>query len=453
MSDTLGVDPSAVINDPEYQKLNKDQKKELLTRLGILQPQNGMLIPHPSTGIKVSGNLIPSNVPPGQPTPETDSKIQFLRPIVAGGAEALGSLGTPALGTAAGLGTDYLMQSLQTVPQQGVLSKTLGLNPGDPYDKLANSLEMAVGAKVAGAAMGKIISGVKGATTASGLDDLFKTYYEKAMGGNPVTRTLRTLAPGLSVKEGATINPDSAADAIQNDLSFKYGQASAANHPLAANGNLDGVRDIIQNQNSPNPVVDTLLKDRVKLKRALDLDQLQLPGGGIPGQTKENLRQYMAMKLLNDPATAAKTLTNPEMENSLGQLFSPSEKKRLASFAQNLQDSDVIKSIGHGWKFPITAGIAAGLAGHNLSAWEIGGAGIVGLKLAQGDVAKLMLNPLTSKFMANAFAAKPLGVSDEYAAKALGAVLEGSGMFVVTKDKKELPGTMNEGKLNPVSSN
>lgn len=438
----------------------------------------------------------------GVPRP-TDSMIDFLRPIVAGaGASAAGTMAAPTvIGSApAAIGTyaliDGILQKLRSEPDQSFASENLGLKPGSIPATLANTgqqyLLNKAGEKIfTGAA--RVIKGFN----SSDVPEIYKygPTTSQAAASEGLGKTAKvakfvedTFAPGakkeaqqasaaLLDKEASNIGYKIGHDFTREELRDPSQTFSAMSKeippeniytPVSFNKTKSPIR--VEAKGAPIETtyadsykdLDKIITDSGKLQKMLT--HAQESGGGTNLRSDVGAYKFMRIwqdaikrdpidpsKMKLDPQKLTDSLYDPEFQSSGKLLWNSKQRGDIEQFFKNVAyTQDKINAhpyfrLGtNGMAF--TGNIMMALHG-NLPGAAMG----TTIQLGANGVGKLLTNPKVSRLLVSMAGGEPLGVSQEYAARAIVNALNGMTVAIANRDGSSTPGTVREGRFEPSS--
>ena len=270
---------------------------------------------------------------------------------------------------------------------------------------------------------------------------------------NPAVRKVQINSNANPVKYGRAVQNAKGVQDLHDSLFDERGLAGLVADP----------------NNSAISAIDNIINDSQQLERALKSANLPIPGtkGVTSPQLRKDLQGYYINKLIQDAgerdATTGKlkdfsadklwkSFTDPNKTESMKLLFDNAQQRAdLTQFFKNIARVDEKAKAGFitGSKILNVGGsiaLASSLLGSGLSGHT---AGLVGLKLGGGAIAKLMTNPKTARLMVAIGQGVPLGTSQQYVSRTLADALNGLTVTAISKDDREIRGRFEDGKFEP----
>lgn len=233
----------------------------------------------------------------------------------------------------------------------------------------------------------------------------------------------------------------------------------------------DGLRQLLDTENSTVPEISKITSDPQKLQRALNASELKMPGGVISSSNmKRDLQGHKFVEMLSsawnsdpiDPTKGtfdARKLSdswNSYSDESKKMLFSASNRADIDQFVKNLAMTQQ-KQVGVGMNSKMMmAGrasviLGAGLiSGGNLSHYA---EGIGGMELGGAALAKLLTNPKAARLMVAVSSGAPLNMSQQAASKIITGALTGYTVNVLLPNGQKSKATVDPktGELDPMA--
>lgn len=425
--------------------------------------------------------------------PTGDKVIDFLRPIISGGVSGIaGSVATPFTspigGAAAGMGaytlTDLGLKGLKSTHRSQSFKEALDTLPGDAFD----SAKEAVMNEVGGQALnygGKLVRGLRQGVSNSitALEPTTSQLYKKVFNKEaPLARWLEdsfsNIGPFAGKKARQEVSQQLGQQELEKTASALTGRPiSDATDPyfLAANIKTDaenlagafknppalfsknGLRQLINTNDSPIPILDNILSDADKTQRLLDAGNIRIPGIGT--LMSNNIRQDAAGYKLGDLArkgasAAYEELSNPvfsKNEEVLKKVFSAQTRGNLEQLFKNISIVEE-KRAGGGWTSHLPAitlyhgafSIPLSLLTGHMALAETS-AIVTGATIGGVGMAKLLANPKVARALVSLAGGQPAGMSEAALSRMVVGALQGSGAAISLFDKsgKEIKGSIN----------
>jgi len=483
------ADPQVINNlaaDPDFLKLSDSEQKAILGRVMGNSPVSQIGF-EPKPVVPGGGSLkdYQVNTKAGPRSHLDDTIIDLLRPVLASaGAGAAGTLAAPSApftlgagpvvaGAGAYTGIDALLQHLKSQPSTSLTSQALGLKPGSISSTLANTGEQYLGGKLLESGVGALARGGK-ALLSSDAPEIYKflpttSQAAENAGLNKTAAVAKTLEDfSISAKQKAL---DRSAGA-----GFTQALQTAKNLDFNFSRNPNTMLDLIRSDTPPGSiesfnVLDKAISDPNKLQEVLTTAQTN----GVGSNLKKSLQGYQFMKMFDDattrslsegnpynsnvikidPSSFDKTWLDPKMQDSLKTLYNSSQRADIEQFFKNVaatQDKvsamPIAKKI---WLMRGGAAIGSGLLSGSLTgSAEIGGLTTVGTYIGAQQLGKLLTNPKTARLVVAMAGGEPLGVSEQYASRALSQALNGSVVALINDKGDKVPVRVQDGKYVPV---
>ncbi len=503
-----------LVGDPDFVKLNDNEQKILLGKV---------------RGVPSLISSGPSKATQGTPvtTKDTDTLIDFLRPILSGtgaslatgavGASGIGtggisSFAAPAAGAATYTGIDALLQHLRSQPDQSFTSEGLGLKPGGVASTLVNTGQQALLNKVGESVIGGLMRGGKtllggsvepeiqkflpttsqAAATAGmnklaivskGFEDLALTAKQQALDKSAGAGFTQALQLAKDSDFNFSRNPNTMLDIISHDMPLGEGSNTPIKiTPGQKYSPLTKTTDFILptsptvTPGEPNlnlvdsfSKLDKVIQDPKRLQDVLSTAQ----SNGVGDNLRKSLQGYQFMKIFNNAATRSvegspysnnvihinpKSLDsdwlNPEMQDSLKTLYNSKQRSDITQFFTNIANTqDKINANPIARKLFLLhggIGLATGLLTGSVTGGAEAAAGSMLTFIGAQQVGKLLTNPKTARLLVAIAGGEPLGVSEQYAGKAITNVLNGSTVALMDRTGNKTPVTIRDGKFNSI---
>jgi len=295
---------------------------------------------------------------------------------------------------------------------------------------------------------------------AKAVEDISLTAKEKALdrtAGAGFTEALRT-----AKNAGFDLAKSPITGRFQNPLN-PYTHLTNANTALADLSEEAFFKDL--------PQLNKTIADPRKLQDVLSAAQ----ENGIDTNVKKVLQQYQFSKIFNNatsrdivkgvkpsnvvrinPESFNKDWLKSEMQDSLKKLYSANQRADIEQFFKNvaytqekIEGNPIAKKF---WVMRGAVGISAGLLTGGITGSHIAmPVGAIGALVGAEAVGKLLTNPKTARIMVALAGGEPLGVTEQYAARAIVQGLAGSTIALLNADGSKTPVQIDQkGQMNPV---
>ena len=489
-------DPNAKINeitsDPDFQKLSDSDQKGVILHLTFQRNTVPSFTQPPAANIS---GLTRANT--------LDPLLDNLRPILSSAAalaatpgDAL-TAGIPLASAGAYTGMDALLQHLRSTPAPGILSSATGMKPGGVAATLTNTVEQGVTGKLfegGTSALFKLKNMLYGAA-APVVQDLLPTTSQAAKAAAADIGETSWFKNPRDAWNKAKLNILGSSSKALEDLNLSSKQAAlnrtagqgfteqlqvAKDSDFIFSRNPNTMLDIVKSYDpelESFKTIDNVIKDPELLKSTLARAQTN----GVGDNLRKSLQGYQFMKMMEDASTYGEESSgyvnhvtkinsqkisdvwlDPKMQDSLDTLYSAKNRSDMTQFFKNIaltQDKMTTIPIArnlimvHGGialaggvgSAILTGSIPEGLAGGALT----GGASIL---LSAQTVGKLLTSPNTARLLVAMAGGEALGVSDQYAARAIARVLQGCTIALANANGSRKPVIVSGNKLISVDS-
>lgn len=206
--------------------------------------------------------------------------------------------------------------------------------------------------------------------------------------------------------------------------------------------------------NKPNPVIDAVLYDEVKMQRMFETGQIKAGGKQITfANPKKNLGAYGFVKFIDDATDHSTATINSEtllhkwnafkVTDAGKKLYNNNQIADISQFFEKLSHvSQQIGDRGASKYLTLRLGTATAALGGGLISGIVSGqvrgvqtaGAIIGGAIGMHQLGKLMTNPDTARLMIAAVSGGPLGMAPAVASRLIGRALRGQEISVETKD-------------------
>jgi hypothetical protein len=222
--------------------------------------------------------------------------------------------------------------------------------------------------------------------------------------------------------------------------------------------------------------IDDVIADVDKLKNTLAVAQVNGTGDNL----KKAFQQRQFSKMFNDattrdvatgnpytdnvvrinPKSFNDTWTDPAMQKSLKELYNAPQRANIEQFFKNIEmTQDKVSSFPMAkplWMLRGGVGISMGLVtsmltGNVAEGALAGGAGITGMVLGGDELAKMLTNPKTGRFLVRLAGGEAPGASEQFIGKMMSQVLNGSTVALIDSKGEKHPGQLKDGSFIPLA--
>lgn len=253
----------------------------------------------------------------------------------------------------------------------------------------------------------------------------------------------------LTDKERETI------DLMAERLGMKKPSSMPA--PDLSDFKMNGLKQLIETDDSPMPVIDKIISDPKQLERTLNSGKV----ANVPSlNIRRDLKGYSTNQIMRNAKNLDGSLNadklvqqwnNPEFLNSKNQLFSKTDQGNINDLFDAFKRTQQGAPTGGNLKFGLIRGTMT-LSPVMLTHYLSGPAGMVlaGVELGGAALAKAMTNPKTARLLVSAAQGVPLGVSDQYASRVISSALKGTIVNAIDDKGNKIPVKIGEKQMEPM---
>ena len=161
-----------------------------------------------------------------------------------------------------------------------------------------------------------------------------------------------------------------------------------------------------------------------------------------------------------NPKSFNDTWTDPAMQKSLKELYNAPQRANIEQFFKNVEmTQDKVSSFPMAkplWMLRGGVGLGMGLVtsmltGNVAESALAGGAGITGMVLGGDELAKMLTNPKTGRFLVRLAGGEAPGASEQFIGKMMSQVLNGSTVALIDSKGNKHPGQLKDGNFVPLA--